>query len=31
MRFTALMLRVMVHLGFAPKAEAEEVYQYLEM
>lgn len=31
MRFTALMLRVLVRLGFAPKAEAEEVYQYLEM
>lgn len=31
MRFTALMLRVMVRLGFAPKAETEEVYQFLEM
>lgn len=31
MRLTALMLRVLVRLGFAPKAEAEEVYQYLEM
>lgn len=31
MRLTALMLRVLVRLGFTPKAEAEEVYQYLEM
>lgn len=29
MRLTALLLRVLGRLGFAPKAE--EVYQYLEM
>lgn len=29
MRLTALLLRVLAHLGFVSKAE--EIYQYLEM